>query len=80
MPEPLWETATALAKEFGVSPVQRILRVDYRGLEYRATGVDKSKSAQPRPPIRARSLSCPHWLRPDGPNTPSSWKMGRDGK
>jgi hypothetical protein len=50
MPESLWEAATVLAKEFGVSPVQRVLRVDYRGLEYRATGVDKSRSAKaPRP-------------------------------
>ena len=36
-----------LAKEFGVSPVQGILRVDYRGLEYRATGIQKGKSAKP---------------------------------
>jgi len=55
MPEPLWEAATALAKEFGISPVQRVLRVDYRGLEYRATGVDKSKAERaglrsPAPP------------------------------
>ncbi|HRZ10571.1 MAG TPA: hypothetical protein P5319_11850 [Gemmatimonadales bacterium] len=43
MPEPLWEAATALAKSYGVSPVQRILRIDYRGLEYRALGVRKGK-------------------------------------
>lgn len=57
MPEALWEAATALAKEFGVSPVQRVLRVDYRGLEFRATGVDKRKSepAVPRPPVLQRS-------------------------
>ena len=46
MPEPLWEAATQLAKEYGVSAVQGILRVDYRGLEYRATGVNKGKPAQ----------------------------------
>jgi hypothetical protein len=44
MPEPLWEAATALAKSYGVSPVQRILRIDYRGLEYRALGVRKGKA------------------------------------
>ncbi len=50
MPESLWEAAMQLAKEYGVSPVQGILRIDYRGLEYRATGVDKSKSAKAPPP------------------------------
>jgi hypothetical protein len=54
MPESLWEAATELAKEFGVSPVQRVLRVDYRGLEYRATGIDKSKSAKTPSPLKAR--------------------------
>ena len=41
MPEPLWEEAIALAKVYGVSPVQRILRIDYRGLERRALGIIK---------------------------------------
>jgi len=41
MPEPLWEAAIALAKSYGVSPVQRILRINDRGLEYRALGVCK---------------------------------------
>lgn len=43
MPEPFWEAATALAKVYGVSPVQRILRIDYRGLEFRALGIRKDK-------------------------------------
>jgi hypothetical protein len=54
MPEPLWEAAIALAKVFGVSPVQRILRIDYRGLERRTLGVVKPP-AKPRaavPPAR----------------------------
>lgn len=45
MPEPLWEGAIELAKVYGVSPVQKILRVDYRGLERRALGIIK------RPPV-----------------------------
>lgn len=42
MPEPLWEAATELAKVYGVSPVQGILRIDYRGLERRALGREQS--------------------------------------
>ncbi len=38
MPEPLWEAATQLARVYGVSPVQGILRIDYRGLERRVFG------------------------------------------
>lgn len=41
MPEPLWKEAIGLAKVYGVSPVQRILRIDYRGLERRALGILK---------------------------------------
>lgn len=41
MPEALWEAATELAKVYGVSPVQGILRIDYRGLERRAFGIEK---------------------------------------
>jgi hypothetical protein len=41
MPNPLWEEAIALAKVYGVSPVQKILRIDYRGLERRALGINK---------------------------------------
>jgi hypothetical protein len=41
MPESLWEVATELAKAYGVSPVQGILRIDYRGLERRALGISK---------------------------------------
>jgi hypothetical protein len=50
MPEPLWEEAIALAKVYGVSPVQRILRMDYRGLERRALGIIK-------PPAKARPVT-----------------------
>ena len=64
MPESLWEAATALAKEFGVSPVQRVLRVDYRGLEYRTTGVDKSKSTQTPPPVQTRFVELPPLASP----------------
>ena len=39
MPEPLWQAATDLAKTYGVSPVQGILRIDYRGLQRRALGI-----------------------------------------
>ena len=42
MPESLWIAAAELARVYGVSPVQRTLRIDYRGLEYRAFGVCKS--------------------------------------
>jgi hypothetical protein len=41
MPETLWEGAVELAKLYGVSAVQKILRVDYRGLERRALGIIK---------------------------------------
>ena len=41
MPEALWTEAVELAKLYGVSPVQKILRIDYRGLERRALGVVK---------------------------------------
>ena len=34
-PETFWEGAVELAKLYGVSPVQKILRIDYRGLERR---------------------------------------------
>jgi hypothetical protein len=47
MPELLWEEATALAKVYGVSPVQGLLRIDYRGLERRALGISK-------PAVKAR--------------------------
>jgi hypothetical protein len=47
MPEPLWEQAVELARLYGVSPVQRILRVDYRGLERRALGINKAAAKAP---------------------------------
>ena len=46
MPEPLWAEAIELAKIYGVSPVQRILRIDYRGLERRALGINKPAAKQ----------------------------------
>lgn len=55
MPEPLWEAAIELAKVYGVSPVQRILRIDYRGLERRALGINK-------PALKARSAVRPSFI------------------
>lgn len=55
MPEALWEEAIALAKVYGVSPVQRILRIDYRGLERRALGIIK-------PPAKARAPERPRFI------------------
>ena len=52
MPEELWPEAVELAKLYGVSPVQKILRIDYRGLERRALGVIK-------PPAKARPFVPP---------------------
>ena len=72
MPKPLWEAATALAKSYGVSPVQRILRIDYRGLEYRALelprragsahsfAIGRSRLNDPRP----ASKPTRPWLQP----------------
>ena len=52
-PETFWEGAVELAKLYGVSPVQKILRIDYRGLERRTLGigrpVGKARAAQPAP-------------------------------
>jgi len=39
MPESLWEEATELAKIYGLAPVQGILRIDYRGLQRRVSGI-----------------------------------------
>jgi hypothetical protein len=58
MPEPLWEGAIELAKVYGVSPVQRILRIDYRGLERRALGINKT-AAKARPIGRASFIELP---------------------
>jgi hypothetical protein len=56
-PEEFWTEAVALAKLYGVSPVQKILRIDYRGLERRAFGIVKPAgkagsrtAARPAPP------------------------------
>lgn len=62
MPEALWEEAIALAKVYGVSPVQRILRIDYRGLERRALGIVKPSSKgrpQAQPGVRPSFLELP---------------------
>jgi hypothetical protein len=58
MPEPLWEGAIELARVYGVSPVQRILRIDYRGLERRALGIRKP-SAKARPVGRPSFIELP---------------------
>ena len=58
MPEPLWETAIGLAKVYGVSPVQRILRIDYRGLERRALGIHKP-AAKVRSTVRPAFIELP---------------------
>lgn len=55
MPERLWEAATELAKGYGVSPVQGILRIDYRGLERRAFGAEK-------PTAKARAAQRPRFI------------------
>ena len=40
-PETFWAAAVELAKQYGVSPVQKILRIDYRGLQRRTLGLLK---------------------------------------
>ena len=64
MPEPLWEAATQLAKEYGVAPVQGILRVDYRGLENRVTGVSPSASAKTPAPAQRMFVELPALVAP----------------
>ena len=61
MPEVFWEGAIELAKVYGVSPVQRILRIDYRGLERRALGVVKppAKARVSSPPVRPGFIELP---------------------
>lgn len=51
MPEAFWPEAVNLAKQYGVSPVQKILRIDYRGLERRALGIVK--------PVRKARVPAP---------------------
>jgi hypothetical protein len=56
MPETLWEGAVELAKLYGVSPVQKILRIDYRGLQRRTLGILKpagTARAAARAPARS---------------------------
>ena len=58
MPEPLWEEAIELAKVYGVSPVQKILRIDYRGLDRRALGINKP-AAKARPAGKQSFIELP---------------------
>jgi hypothetical protein len=58
MPEPLWEAAIELAKVHGVSPVQGLLRIDYRGLQRRALGIIKRPAAA-KAPVRAHFIELP---------------------
>jgi hypothetical protein len=57
-PETFWAGAVELAKLYGVSPVQKILRIDYRGLERRTLGIRKPPvgKAGPAGPTPARSF------------------------
>lgn len=65
MPEPLWEAATQLAKEYGVAPVQGILRIDYRGLENRATGArPKASTKTPTAAKHATFVELPALVTP----------------
>jgi hypothetical protein len=49
MPEELWVEATELAREYGVSPVQGMLRIDYRGLERRVFGGRRGGEVKTKP-------------------------------
>jgi hypothetical protein len=49
-PEAFWAGAVELAKLYGVSPVQKILRIDYRGLQRRTLGI-------PQPAGQARAAA-----------------------
>jgi hypothetical protein len=64
MPEPLWEAATQLAKEYGVAPVQGILRIDYRGLENRATGASPKASTKTPTAAKATFVELPALVAP----------------
>lgn len=57
MPETLWGEAIEMARVYGVSPVQRILRIDYRGLE-RRLGINKP-AAPGRPPREQSFIELP---------------------
>lgn len=59
MPEPLWKEAIELAKVYGVSPVQKILRIDYRGLERRALGIIKPAATKARTAARPSFIELP---------------------
>jgi len=59
MPEPLWEQATELAKIYGVSPVQGILKIDYSGLARRTLGMSQKPSAQARAATQPRFIELP---------------------
>jgi len=74
MPESLWEPATELAKIYGLAPVQGILRIDYRGLQRRVTGV--RIASHPKKPVSgfvelapivpAPAKRCEHTLELEG--------------
>ncbi len=50
IPEELWNSATALAREIGINPVVRALHLDYARLKRRVTGQVTSKTqASPTP-------------------------------
>lgn len=57
MPENFWEGAVELAKLYGVSAVQKILRIDYRGLERRTLGIRKpARKTRATTPAAVRSF------------------------
>ena len=50
IPEALWNSATALARELGVNPVVRALHLDYVRLKRRVTGqVAPKRQVSPTP-------------------------------
>ena len=50
IPEALWNSAAALAREIGVNPVVRALRLDYVRLKRRVTGqIAPKRQASPTP-------------------------------
>jgi hypothetical protein len=59
MPEELWPEAVELAKLYGVSPVQKILRIDYRGLERRAFGIVKPVGKSRTKARESQAPECP---------------------
>ena len=56
IPEELWRSATELAREIGVNPVARALRLDYNRLKRRVTGQNASKTQVSATPTRPAFL------------------------